>query len=205
MDGGELSIQGQPVTIHSVQDAQRHGLAFIHQELALVPYFDAAENIFLGHAYPRRWWGAIDRGALRRRAAAILARLGTTLPLDLPVSRLSPGQQTMISIARAFATDAALVVMDEPTAALTDQEIGHLYIAIRALRAAGITVVYVSHRLQEIFDITDRITVMRNGRVVTTAATTDLDQTKLVALMTGRDSQVAFPATTATLGGPPRI
>jgi len=202
MDGGELSIQGQPVTIHSVHDAQRHGLAFIHQELALVPYFDAAENIFLGHAYPRRPWGAIDRGALRRRAAAILARLGTTLPLDLPVSRLSPGQQTMISIARAFAADAALVVMDEPTAALTDQEIGHLYTVIKALRAAGVTVVYVSHRLQEIFDITDRITVMRNGRVVTTAATTDLDQTKLVALMTGRDSQIAFPATTAVLGAP---
>ncbi len=202
MDAGEVSVQGQAVTIHSVQDAQRHGLAFIHQELALVPYFDAAENIFLGHAYPRRLWGTIDRSALRRRAAAILARLGTTLPLDLPVSRLSPGQQTMISIARAFAADAALVVMDEPTAALTDQEIGHLYTVIKALRTASVTVVYVSHRLQEIFDITDRVTVMRNGRVVTTATTRDLDQTKLVTLMTGRDNQVAFPPATSVVGAP---
>jgi ribose transport system ATP-binding protein len=201
-DAGELYVNGKSVIINGVQDAYRLGLAFIHQELNLVPYFDGAENIFLGHPYPHRRWGALDRKKLRQRAAAILTQLGADIPLDLPASRLSPGQQTMISIARAFAADASIIVMDEPTASLTNQEIGHLYATIRALRAAGKTVVYVSHRLQEIFDITDRVTVMRNGQVVTTAATGELDQVTLIQLMTGREGQLVFPASTPNSGQP---
>ena len=135
-EAGELILNGKPVVINGVQDAYRLGLAFIHQELNLVPYFDSAENIFLGHPYPRRRWGALDRKKMRQRAAAILTQLGTAIPLDLPASRLSPGQQTMISIARAFAADASIIVMDEPTASLTDQEIGQLYTAIQTLRVS---------------------------------------------------------------------
>ncbi len=194
-DAGDLYLHGKLIAINGVQDAYRLGLAFIHQELNLVPYFDAAENIFLGHSYPHKRWGALDRKSLRQRARAILAELGSELPVDVPVRQLSPGQQTMISIARAWASDAALVVMDEPTAALTDQEIKHLFAAINALRAANKTVVYVSHRLPEIFAITDRVTVMRNGQVVTTTATRDLDQAKLIQLMTGRTELVPFAAT----------
>ncbi|MFN8489646.1 MAG: sugar ABC transporter ATP-binding protein [Caldilineaceae bacterium] len=199
-DAGELFLNGEPVTINNVQDAYRLGLAFIHQELNLVPYFDGAENIYLGHPYPHQPWGGLDRKRLQQRAAALLTQLGAQLPVNVPVSRLSPGQQTMISIARAFAADASIIVMDEPTAALTDQEISHLYTTIQALRTAGKTVVYVSHRLQEIFDITDRVTVMRNGQVVVTAATQELDRTKLIQYMTGREGQLVFPAATASGG-----
>ncbi|RIK37676.1 MAG: hypothetical protein DCC57_21450, partial [Chloroflexi bacterium] len=192
-DSGEIRLAGRPVEIHSAQEAARLGLAFIHQELTLVPYFDAAENIFLGRSYPKRRWGSIDRRALRRQAAALFARLGATLPVDVPVSRLSPGQQTMVSVARGLAADAALVVLDEPTAALTDREIQHLFTALRALAARGVTVVYVSHRLQEIFALTERVTVMRNGRVVATQPTHTLDEPALVQLMTGRSLEAVFP------------
>ncbi|CAN5816099.1 sugar ABC transporter ATP-binding protein [soil metagenome] len=193
-DAGEFCLNGQLVAINSVHDAYRLGLAFIHQELNLVPYFDGAENIFLGQAYPHKRSGLLDRTELRRRAKAVLTQLGMDLPVDQPVSRLSPGQQTLFSIAGAFAAEAAILVMDEPTASLTDQEIKALFTAINALRAAGKTVVYVSHRLPEIFAITDRVTVMRNGQVVTTTATRELDQAKLIQLMTGRTELVPFSA-----------
>jgi ribose transport system ATP-binding protein len=201
-DSGEIRLAGQPVAFHSAQDAARLGLAFVHQELNLIPYFDASENIFLGRPYPKRWLGSIDRRALRRQAAALLSELGTTLPVDVPVSQLSPGQQTMISVARGFAAKASLVVLDEPTAALTDREIQHLFTAIRALAGRGVTVVYVSHRLQEIFDLTDRVTVMRNGRVVTTQPTQALDEPALVQLMTGRTVDAVFPPRQAQTGEP---
>ena len=201
-DGGEIRFAGQPVEIRSAQDAARLGLAFIHQELNLIPYFDAAENIFLGRPYPKNWLGSIDRRMLRQRASAFLAELGAALPVDVPVSRLSPGEQTMISVARGFAADASLVVLDEPTATLTDREIQHLFTAIRALAARGVTVVYVSHRLQEIFELTDRITVMRNGRVVTTQPTSELDEPMLVQLMTGRNVEAIFPSHQTRLGEP---
>jgi ABC-type sugar transport system ATPase subunit len=130
-----------------------------------------------------------------------LAQLGAALPVDMPVSRLSPGQQTLVSVARGFAADASLVVLDEPTAALTDREIQNLYTAIRQLAARGVAVIYVSHRLQEIFDLTDRVTVMRNGRVVTTQPTRELDEPALVQLMTGRTVETVFPPRQAHTGG----
>jgi ABC-type sugar transport system ATPase subunit len=137
--------------------------------------------------------------------------LGADLPVDQPVNHLSPGQQTLISIARAFAWStrrggAAVMVMDEPTAALTDQEITQLFQAVTTLRSHGTTVIYVSHRLHEIFSLTDRVTVMRNGRVITTQPTAELDQPTLVRLMTGREPNspttvrpVTQPSTTTPL------
>jgi ribose transport system ATP-binding protein len=201
-DGGEIRLAGRAVEIRSTKDAARLGLAFVHQELSLIPYFDAAENIFLGRTYPKNRLGMIDRRALQRQAAALLAQLRTELPVDVPVSRLSPGQQTMIAVARGFAADAALIVLDEPTAALTDREIQHLFTAIRALATRGVTVIYVSHRLQEIFELTDRVTVMRNGRVVTTQPTHELDVPALVQLMTGRTVEATFPPRQMPSGEP---
>ncbi len=185
-DSGTIRWDGQPVNLGGVGDARSLGLAFIHQELNLVPYFDAAENIFLGHPYPRRAWGQIRWGRLRAAAGQILEELGVEIPLDVAVARLPRGQQTMISIARAFAAQARLVVMDEPTATLTDQEIEHLFGAVGQLQSQGVSVVYVSHRLQEIFDLTQRVTVMRDGKVVTTRPTGELDRAELIRLMTGR-------------------
>lgn len=185
-DSGTIRWEGRPRQLGSVGDARRLGLAFIHQELNLIPYFDAAENIFLGHPYPRRGWGQIRWRSLRSRAEGILAGLGVEVPMGVPVARLPRGQQTMISIARAFAASARLLVMDEPTATLTDQEIEHLFGAVRRLQAQGVAVVYVSHRLQEIFDLTRRVTVMRDGQVVATRPTGELDRAELIRLMTGR-------------------
>ena len=198
-DQGEIWLQGQRLRLRNVQDAYRHGLTFIHQELNLVPYFDAAENIYLGHPYPKTAWGTLDQRQLRRQAAELLAQLGADLPVNQAVNRLAPGQQTLISIARAFAWStrgqgAAVMVMDEPTAALTDQEIEQLFKAIHRLRDHGTTVIYVSHRLHEIFSLTDRVTVMRNGRVMATLPTSQLDQPYLISLMTGREAATALTA-----------
>ena len=198
-DAGEIWLNGQRLRLRHVHDAYQHGLTFIHQELNLVPYFDAAENIYLGQPYPHTFWGGLNRRQVRRNATALLNQLGADLPVDLPVNRLSPGQQTLISIARAFAWSmrrgsATVMVMDEPTAALTDQEINQLFQAVTTLRSHGTTVIYVSHRLHEIFALTDRVTVMRNGRVVTTQPTGQLDQPTLVSLMTGREQRGATTA-----------
>lgn len=208
-DHGEIWLNGQQLQLRHVHDAYRHGLTFIHQELQLVPYFDAAENIFLGQPYPHTWWGTLHRRQLRLRATALLQQLGADLPVDQPVQRLSSGQQTLISIARAFAWtaqrgSAAVMVMDEPTAALTAQEIAQLFQAIQTLRARGTTVIYVSHRLHEIFSLTDRVTVMRNGRVVATAPTTALDQPHLITLMTGREQAAPLYAQSAASGERPQ-
>ncbi len=192
-DSGEILVRGKPAALHHVRDATRLGLAFIHQELNLVPYFDAAENIFLGHAYPRRAWGGIGWRVLRARAQQVLDQLGADIPLDLPVSRLSPGQQTLVSIARALAANADLLVMDEPTASLTNQEIDHLFAVIRTLQQRGVSVLYISHRLAEIFAITQRITVMRNGRIVTTQPTASVTERDLVQWMTGRTVDALYP------------
>ncbi len=201
-DRGEIHFDGQPVTLANVHEAKRLGVSIIHQELNLVPYFDGAENIFLGDPYPHRWYGGVDWRTLHRRAAAILAQLGAAIPVDVPVHRLSPGQQTMIAIAHGFAANARLMVMDEPTAALTDQEIERLFAVIRALREQGVGVVYVSHRLEEIFEIADRVTVMRNGRVVTTQPAAKLDQDELVRLMIGRNVETVFPPRGDGMGEP---
>lgn len=204
-DQGEIWLNGQRLHLRHVHDAYRQGLTFIHQELNLVPYFDAAENIYLGQPYPHTWWGTLDRRRLRRQATTLLAQLGADLPVNQPVQHLSPGQQTLISIARAFAWSAqrggaAVMVMDEPTATLTDQEIGQLFQAIQALRAHGTTIIYVSHRLHEVFSLTNRVTVMRNGQVVATKPTAELDQPQLIRLMTGRTALPTAPAQARPLG-----
>lgn len=212
-DHGAIWLKGQRLQLRHVHDAYRFGLTFIHQELNLVPYFDAAENIYLGQPYPHTPWGTLDRRQLRRQATALLAQLGADLPVDQPVQRLAPGQQTLISIARAFAwtahrDGAAVMVMDEPTAALTNQEITQLFQAIQRLRAHGTTVIYVSHRLHEVFALADRVTVMRNGRVVTTRPMTQLDQPHLISLMTGRDQHsesTAHAAQAPNRPGPPLL
>ena len=131
-----------------------------------------------------------------------MTRLGADLPLHVPVRRLSPGQQTLISIARALAPTPGLIVMDEPTASLTDQEIEHLFAVIRALQRQGIAIVYVSHRLREIFAIADRVTVMRNGQVVITQPTTSLTEPDLVQLMTGRAVDAIYPPRLDAAGVP---
>ncbi|MEI6873543.1 MAG: sugar ABC transporter ATP-binding protein [Spirochaetota bacterium] len=199
-DSGTVAMDGRAIAPGSVAEARRHGLSFIHQELNLVPWFSAAENIFLGKRYPTGLLGLVDRKELRRRAAASLAELGVELPLDLPVSRLSRGQQSMTAIARAFADEARVYVMDEPTAALSDSEIAALFAIIGRLRARGKTVLYVSHRLDEVFSLCDRVTIMRDGETVATLRVADSDPKSLIKLMIGRSLAEIFPPAEAAPG-----
>ena len=192
-DSGSLFLNGERMELHSGLDAYRYGLSFIHQELNLIPYLNGAENIFLGRPYPTNRFGMVHWKMLFQRAKQILGELGADTPVDVPVCRLPRGGQAMISIARAFAGEAQIFVMDEPTASLSDEEIRHLFQVIRQLKSRGKTILYVSHRLNEIFEISDRVTVMRDGSVIGTFAIQEVNQTDLIRNMIGRELNKSIP------------
>lgn len=192
-DAGLIRVRGQAADIRSSRDARRLGLSFIHQELNLIEYQNVAENIFLGHPYPRAPWGTVSWKGLRTRASAILERLGMDLPANVPVARLSTVQRSMVAIARAFAESASVYFMDEPTTSLSDIEKAALFTVMRTLKSTGAAVIFVSHALGEILSLTDRISVMRDGAVVDTVITAGTDRARLIAMMTGRDMTALFP------------
>lgn len=207
----DLKVCGEGASIHSPADAQRLGFRFIHQELNLVTSLSVAENIFLGHPYPRTAFGTVRWSELARRAQATLEGLGVThIAPRQAAGELSVGDAMLVSVARAFAGEAAttsraarLYVMDEPTAALSRAETELLFAVIRRLKAQGSSVIYVSHRLDEIFEICDRITVMRDGEAVATTATGEVSPGELIEQMTGRPSDEVPPARTLTPGTVP--
>jgi ABC-type sugar transport system ATPase subunit len=182
-DDGEILVDGVAIAVRSPHESAQLGLAFVHQELELVPRLTVAENVFLGLGYPSR--GLIRWGALRARATEVLGRLGATFPADAVVEDLTVAQQRLVMLARGIAQDARVVVLDEPTASLTDEEIRQLFAIIRRLRDQGIAVVYVSHRLEEILELTDRVVVMRDGKVVDEEVTSSLSRPELVTKITG--------------------
>ena len=190
-DSGELRIQGKPVTIVSPRQAEALGIAVIYQEFNLVPYLSVAENVMLGRE-PTRGLG-VDSKALRARAAEVLERLGVELPLTTEVRRLSVAQQQMVEIAKALSTSARVIFMDEPSAALTENEVLKLFAVIRALRGDGVAIVYISHRLEEVFQIADRITVFRDGKFVKTGEPANLTPDEVIRLMVGRSLAAHFP------------
>jgi ribose transport system ATP-binding protein len=186
-DRGEVRIDGQAVTLHSVASAQDHGIAVIYQERAVVPELTVAQNIMLGHEPTYRLPGLIDRRALRRKAAHIWALLGSPASVDATVRELGPSVQQVVDIARALAFDARVVIMDEPTAALTHQETLRLFEIIRDLKRRGTAVTYISHDLEEIFEISDRVTVLRDGKRVRTLPVAETNRPALIRMMIGRD------------------
>ncbi|MBV8082737.1 MAG: sugar ABC transporter ATP-binding protein, partial [Candidatus Eremiobacteraeota bacterium] len=191
-DAGTIDVQGRTVAIASPRQSEALGIAVIHQEFNLVPQLSAAANIELGHEPVRGI--AIDERELHVRAAAALSRLGVDVPLDAPVRTLSVAQQQMIEIAKALAVEARLIFMDEPSAALTGKEVDRLFDIIRTLTAHGVGVVYISHRLEEVFAIADRITVFRDGRLIETRPRSDFTQDDVIRLMVGRALSAHFPA-----------
>ena len=199
-DSGHLVKNGEEIFLHSGQDAYRAGFSFIHQELNLIPYMNAAENVFLGHVYPKTRLGMVSWKKLHQKTREIFTKLGVSIQTDLPVSRLTPGEQSMVAIARAFATEAVIYVMDEPTASLSSKEVENLFKVIRTLKSQGKTVLYISHRLEEIFQITDRVTVMRDGKTVGTFPTNELDQDTLIRHMIGRKLDNHYPPRTTQTG-----
>jgi len=190
-DEGEILVNGAPVHIGSPQEAQRLGIGMIYQEFTLVPQLNVPANISLGAEATRA--GMIDSAAVNARARRVLDELGLELPFDVPVSRLSVGQQQLVEIAKALATSARIIVMDEPTAALPDREIERLFAIVRRLRASGAGIIYISHRMEELPQIADRITVLRDGRVVDTRPASEFPASEIVAAMVGRRLAAHFP------------
>ena len=188
-DTGEVIVDGVPRRLRSPRDARAAGIVVIHQELSLAPDLSAEENIFLGR-FPRTALGTIDRRTIRRRAAALFAQLAIAIDPDRPIGTLSIAQQQMVEIAKAISVEARILVLDEPTAVLDEQRVATLFMTVERLRDQGLGIVFISHHLEEIFRVADRVTVLRDGRVTGTAMVADIDQDWLVARMIGRD----FPA-----------
>lgn len=182
-DEGELGLFGNPVNFRGPLDARDAGVAVIHQELQLVPQLSIAENVVLGRWPVRR--GSVDFDRARKIAGEILPGLGLHLSLDTPVEQLSTGQQQLVEIARALAFRSKLLILDEPTASLSNAEAERLIGLVSELRDRGLGILYVSHRLEEVFRLADRITVMRDGRLVGTRPASELDQARVVAMMVG--------------------
>jgi ABC-type sugar transport system ATPase subunit len=190
-DEGQILIDGTPRRIDSPQTAQRLGIGMIYQEFTLVPQLTVPANVSLG-AEPTRA-GLIDAAAVRARARRVLDDLGLTLPFEVPVSTLSVGGQQLVEIAKALAMSARIIVMDEPTAALSDREIDRLFEIVRRLRCAGAGIIYISHRMEELSRIADRVTVLRDGKVVETRAAREFPPDEIVAAMVGRRLAAQFP------------
>ncbi len=197
-EGGTLAIDGRETLFYSPQDSRRAGVAVIYQEFNLVPALTAVENIFLGQELTRA--GILAQKKERHRAAELFKRLGVSLDLDAPCHRLTTAQQQLVEIAKALAFDARIIVMDEPSAALTCHEVEHLFEIIRDLKRQGIGIVYISHRLDEIFTIADRVTVLRDGRNVGDRSIREITRNGMIELMVGRELKDEFPSREPKLG-----
>jgi len=184
-DTGMIRIDGKEVKMAGVQEAQETGIGIIHQEIVLVPYLSVSENIFLGRELKTKL-GTKDMKAMNRQAKEMTERLGLYVDVTMPVGKLSIAQQQMVEIIRAISFGAKIIVMDEPTSSLTENEVDALFEAIKALKAKNVGIIYISHRMAELDAITDRITVMRDGEYIDTVVTKETTHDDLVALMVGR-------------------
>ncbi|MGC9329892.1 MAG: sugar ABC transporter ATP-binding protein, partial [Candidatus Hinthialibacter sp.] len=200
LDSGEIRIHGEKVVIDSPQQAQHLGISIIYQEFNLVPQLSAAENIFLGREPTRL--GMVDFSAEKKKARQILDRLGIQFDVDVPVSQLSIAQQQMVEIAKALSVDARIIAMDEPSATLTLHELKSLFNLIRTLKQQGISVIYISHRLEEIFEICDRLTILRDGEWIDTRLICDIDRDGIIERMVGRKITDEFPKESFRPGNP---
>jgi ABC-type sugar transport system ATPase subunit len=198
-DRGEIRLEGQVFDPPTPREAEAAGLRFVHQELNLVPGFTAYENAFVGRRYPRRL-GMIDWPAMRKRMRTVRDRLGLDLPLDVPVRRLSVGQGQLVEILRALMDDARLLVLDEPTASLSQAEAATLHKVARDLARAGCAVIFVSHRMDEVFEIAQDFTVLRNGKTVGEGGIAEVTRDEIVSMMAGSAFSHARPTPAGAVG-----
>jgi ribose transport system ATP-binding protein len=200
-DGGSILLDGREVGIDSPTAAQELGIGMIYQDFKLVPELTAPENIMLGHE-PRAAGGwFLDRGAAAEKAASVLADLGEEVPMSVPVRTLSMAHRQFVEIAKALSREVKILILDEPSVSLTARELANLFEAVRRLKAFGVGVIYISHRLEEIFQIGDRITVLRDGRKVATASVNSVREPELIKLMVGRELSGEYPRRRGGAGG----
>ena len=203
-DGGSIAFGGEPIDFASPHEAQRGGISTIYQEINLVPFRSVAENIFLGREHRR--YGLLDWRRMNHQAAELLRRFAVELDVRRPLMGFSTAIQQMVAIARAVSFKARLVIMDEPTSSLDEREVAVLFDVMRQLRAEGVAVIFITHRLDELYQVCDRVTVMRDGRTVMTSLMAEVDKLHLIAAMLGRDLETVrahatgFSATSAKAG-----
>ncbi|KAA1057077.1 galactofuranose ABC transporter, ATP-binding protein YtfR [Azospirillum argentinense] len=188
-DAGTVMLEGRAIAPRGVEEAQRLHIGTVYQEVNLLPNLSVAENLFLGRQ-PMRF-GLVDRGAMRRRARAVLIPYGLSLDVTAPLGRFSVATQQIVAIARAVDMSAKVLILDEPTASLDAQEVAVLFKVLRTLRSRGIGIVFVTHFLDQVYALCDRITVLRNGRLVGERRTAELPRLDLVAMMLGRELEAA--------------
>lgn len=192
-DKGTILIDGKETYFANPKEAERQGIAFIHQELNIWPDMTVVDNLFIGKEMSSSW-GLLKSKEMKALAIEQFKRLSVDIPLNIEAGQCSVGQQQMIEIAKALLTDTKVIIMDEPTSALTEREIQKLFEVIQSLKKEGVSIVYISHRMEEIFEICDRITVMRDGRTVDTKAIPETNFDEVVKKMVGRELTERYPA-----------
>jgi inositol transport system ATP-binding protein len=191
-DAGELLLRGRPLRLRSPREALQNGIAMIHQELNLMPSMSVAENIWIGRE-PLNAWGAIRHGELHRRTRALLQRLRIDIDPRVELRSLSIASRQMIEIAKALSYESQLLIMDEPTSALTEPDAQRLFAVIRELKTQGKGILYISHKMDELFEIADEISVLRDGRYIGGGAAGELSRDQLIRMMVGRELSLLFP------------
>ncbi len=198
-DEGTLEVGGRVIAENSPLISRSLGIAAIYQQPALFPDLTVAENIALG-LEPRGGWRVVRWRERRRRARDLLNRIGAAIDPDTVVSQLTMPEQQLVEIARSLGAEARLLIMDEPTASLSEREVGRLFRVIRDLRGRGVSIIYISHRLDELFQVADRVTVLRDGRTVQTRPMAGVDRAELIRLMVGREITSVFPKQEVPIG-----
>ncbi|MFN8376583.1 MAG: sugar ABC transporter ATP-binding protein [Anaerolineae bacterium] len=199
-DTGDIAIDGQRITFNNPREAQAKGVATIYQELILYPELTVAENIFMGHM-PRGPLGIVNWGEMRRRAREVLHSLEIyDMDVNSKVGAMSIGKRQRVEIAKALSQNARILIMDEPTAALTEADVQRLFSIVRLLRERGVSIIYISHRLEEVFMLADRVTVLRDGQYVGTKPVKETNERELISMMVGRTIDNLYPKVPATVG-----
>jgi len=199
-DAGQIVLNGSEAHIDSPQEAMRLGISIVYQEFNLVPYMNAAENIYLGREPASAIPGVIDFGKMYRDAETVIEELGVAIDVRAPMNQLSVAQQQMVEIAKATSRKSRIIAMDEPSATLTEHELADLFALIKRLKAEGVSIIYISHRLEEVFEIADRVTVFRDGALVATKDIADTDREDIIHMMVGRELKEKIPKVAAKLG-----
>lgn len=193
LDEGRIILRGEPAEIHSPSDSQELGISMIHQELSLIPYLTVGKNVYLGREPRRRIPGFIDWKTLYSQTQELLDQLNLDVKARAEAQELSIAQQQMVEVAKALSLEADLIAMDEPTSSLTDRETEVLFDVMRKLKDQGVAIIFITHRLEEVFEVSDRITVLRDGRHIATAPTAELNHNQVVQLMVGRELDNMYP------------